>query len=50
MKVYIVFTGSSYPYATGDIAGVFINEKDAKDMEFSLRSSESFIVEHEVIE
>ncbi len=50
MKVYIVFQGSSYPYANGDIIGVCLNEKDAKDIELAAKSSEAFIEEHELIE
>jgi hypothetical protein len=50
MKVYIVFEGSCYPYSHGDIAGVFLNKRDAEDMEKSLKKEDSFIEEHEVIE
>ena len=49
MKIYIVFQGSSYPYAHGDIIGVFLNEKDAIDMEKSTKTEESFYEEHELI-
>lgn len=50
MKVYIVFQGSAYPYADGDIIGVFSNKKDAEDMEKENKSDWSFIQEHELIE
>lgn len=50
MKVYIVFTGSSYPYASGDILGVFSNKKDAEDTNIETKNDESFIEEHELIE
>ncbi len=50
MKVYIVFQGSTYPYANGDIAGVFLQKEDAENMCKSLRSCESFIEECEVIQ
>lgn len=50
MKVYIVFQGSSYPYANGDILGVFFKKKDAEDMRKSMKSDECFVEEHEVID
>jgi hypothetical protein len=50
MKVYIVFKGSSYPYANGDIIGVFCAEEDAENMRISLKNDEAFIEEHLVIE
>lgn len=49
MKVYVVFRGSGYPYASGDVIGVFANKKDAEEMEKSEKSSESFIEEHILI-
>jgi len=49
MKIYIIFSGSSYPYANGDIIGVFSNKEDADDMINSCKGDESFLEEHEVI-
>lgn len=50
MKIYIVFEGSCYPYAAGDMVGAFLNKKDAEDMNNSLKKEDSFIEEVEVIE
>jgi len=50
MKIYIVFTGGCYPYADGDIIGVFLNKKAAQDMKRESKSGETFMEEHEVIE
>ncbi len=50
MKVYIVFQGSSYPEATGNIIGVCVHKEDAEDIERAAKSSEAFIEEHELIE
>lgn len=50
MKVYIVFSGSCYPYSDGDILGVFKKLLDAENMINSCSGDDSFMVEHEVIE